>query len=41
MPKLLIESQFFDLEEPTGGIIVDAALPPEQIVAAIRSEMKT
>ncbi|MDQ3447027.1 MAG: gluconokinase [Pseudomonadota bacterium] len=41
MPKLLIESQFFDLEEPTESIIVDAALPAEQIVAAIRSEMKT
>lgn len=40
MPKRLIESQFLDLEEPSDGIIVDAALPPEQIVAAIRSEMK-
>ncbi|HWM28620.1 MAG TPA: gluconokinase [Woeseiaceae bacterium] len=40
MPKRLIESQFLDLEEPTEGIIVDAALPPKQIVAAIRSELQ-
>jgi gluconokinase len=40
MSKLLIESQFRDLEEPADGIVVDAASPPEQIVAAVRSEMK-
>ena len=40
MPKRLIESQFLDLEEPIEGIIVDAARPPEQIVAAIRSELQ-
>ena len=40
MPKGLIESQFLDLEEPTKGIVVDAAGPPEQIVAAIRSELQ-
>ena len=41
MPKGLIESQFSDLEEPTEGIIVDAAHPPAQIVAAIVSELQS
>ena len=41
MPPRLIESQFLDLEEPTEGIIVDAARPPEETVRAIRSNLGT
>ena len=40
MPKRLIESQFLDLQEPTEGIIVDAAWLPEKIVATLRSELQ-
>lgn len=39
MPQRLIESQFLDLEEPKEGIIIDAARPAEQTVAAIRSQL--
>ena len=39
MPQRLVESQFLDLEEPKEGIIIDAALPPEQAVVAIRSQL--
>jgi gluconate kinase len=39
MPQRLIESQFLDLEEPKEGIIIDAALPPELAVGAIRSQL--
>ena len=39
MPPALIESQFLDLEEPTEGVVVDAAAPAEQTVAAIRSKL--
>ena len=40
MPPQLIESQFRDLEEPQHGLIVDAALPTQQAVAAIRSALR-
>lgn len=39
MPPALIESQFLDLEEPTECVVVDAAAPAEQTVAAIRSKL--
>jgi gluconokinase len=39
MPPRLIESQFLDLEEPKECIIIDAAQPPEEAVAAIRSQL--
>ncbi len=39
MPQVLIESQFRDLEEPTEGVVVDAAAPAEQTVAAICSKL--
>ena len=41
MPPGLIDSQFRDLEEPRRSIVIDAALPPEQAVAAIRSQIAT
>jgi gluconokinase len=37
MPPELIESQFRDLEEPQGALVVDAALPTDQAVAIVRS----
>ena len=39
MSPRLIESQFAALEEPNDCVIVDAALPAEQTVAAIRSQL--
>ncbi len=39
MPPRLIESQFLDLEEPKECIVINAALPPEQAVEAIRSQL--
>ena len=39
MPSQLIESQFLDLEEPQDAMMVDAALPLEQAVAMIRSQL--
>lgn len=35
----LLTSQFATLEEPTDAIIVDAALPPEQIVSEVRKQL--
>ena len=39
MPKGLIESQFIALEEPQNSVVVDAAWPATQSVAAIRSAL--
>jgi gluconokinase len=39
MPPELIESQFRDLEEPQGALVVDAALPTDQAVAIVRSRL--
>ena len=35
----LLASQFATLEEPTDAIVVDAAPPPEQIVAEVRRQL--
>jgi gluconokinase len=35
----LLASQFATLEEPTDAIIVDAAPPPEKIVAEARKQL--
>jgi gluconokinase len=35
MPATLIQSQFEALEEPSRAIVIDAALPPDQIIAEI------
>ena len=40
MPPELIESQFRDLEEPRGALVVDAALPTDQAVAIVRSHLR-
>ena len=40
MPQGLIESQFRDLEEPTGCMIIDAAAPQGQTVSTIRSQLE-
>lgn len=39
MSQRLIESQFLDLQEPEACIILDAALPAEQIVSVIFSQL--
>jgi gluconokinase len=39
MPASLLESQFTALEEPEDAISIPAALPPDQIVAAIRTAL--
>src|SRR5262249_32938742 len=36
MPPVLLESQLDTLEEPAGGLTVDASPPPAAVVAAIR-----
>jgi gluconokinase len=35
----ILPGQFADLEEPTDAIIIDAALPPAEIVAEIRAQL--
>jgi gluconokinase len=35
----ILAGQFADLEEPTDAITIDAAQPPEQIVAEIRKRL--
>ena len=40
MSPRLIESQFAALEEPNDCVIVDAVWPPEQTIAAIRSQLR-
>jgi gluconokinase len=35
----ILEGQFADLEEPEDAIAIDAALPPQQIVAGIRKRL--
>jgi gluconokinase len=40
MPASLEESQFADLEEPAGAIVIDATLPPEVIARRIRSALR-
>src|SRR5216684_5716673 len=37
--EAILAGQFADLEEPTDAITVDAALPPQQIVAEIRKQL--
>lgn len=37
MRQDLLDSQFAILEEPAGALVIDAALPPEEIVRQIRS----
>jgi len=39
MPPELLDSQFDALEEPEGVLIVDVALPPQDIVQRIREEL--
>jgi gluconokinase len=39
MPPELLDSQFDALEEPEGALIVDVALPPQDIVQRIRKEL--
>lgn len=39
MPAALLDSQLAALEEPEGALTVDAAQPPEQLVAEIRSAL--
>jgi len=39
MPPELLASQFADLEAPADAIRIDVALPPAEIVAAIRREL--
>ncbi len=40
MPADLLESQFETLEEPQDALVLDASLPPGQIVAAIRAGLQ-
>jgi gluconokinase len=39
MPAALLQSQFEALEEPVEAITISAALPPDQIVAALRQSL--
>ena len=41
MPQKLLASQFAILEEPADALVVDAALPPEEIIRHIRSALGT
>jgi gluconokinase len=35
----LLQSQFADLEEPSNALVIDASLPPPEIVCAIRAHL--
>jgi gluconate kinase len=39
MPVSLLDSQFASLEAPGDAITIAAALPPDEIVAAIRAAL--
>jgi len=40
MRQELLESQFAILEEPADALVIDAALPPAEIIRQIRSAFK-
>jgi gluconate kinase len=39
MPAMLLQSQFEALEEPVDAITISSALPPDQIVEALRNAL--